>query len=51
MKRSLGTSTRTRLTLPSRVACEQGEDEIRKLVINYKKGRIKNALKREQIGE
>jgi len=34
----MGTSIRTRLTLPSRVACKCGEDEIRKLVINYKEG-------------
>jgi hypothetical protein len=37
--------------LPSRVAYKQGEDEIRKLVIDYKEGRIENALKREQLGE
>jgi hypothetical protein len=34
--------------LPSKVACEWGEDEIRKLVIDYKEGTIKNALRREQ---
>jgi hypothetical protein len=48
MGRSFGTSTRTRLTLPSRVACKRGDDEIRKLVINYKEERIKNELRREQ---
>jgi hypothetical protein len=37
--------------LPSRVACKWGEDEIRKLIINYKEGMIKNALRREQAIE
>jgi hypothetical protein len=33
--------------LPSRVVCERGKDEIKKLIIDYKEGRIKNALRRE----
>jgi hypothetical protein len=50
-RRSFGTSTMTRLTLPSRGACRHGEDEIKKLVIDYKKEGIKNALKREQLNK
>jgi hypothetical protein len=37
--------------LPLGVACRWGEDEIRKLVINYKEGRIENALRRDQPSE
>jgi hypothetical protein len=51
MGRPLGTSTRTRLNLPSRNAYRWGEDEIKKLVIDYKEGRIENALKKEQPNE
>jgi hypothetical protein len=50
-ERSLGTSTMTRFTLLSRVACSHGEDEIKKLVIDYRKEGIKNALRRQQLGE
>jgi hypothetical protein len=33
--------------LPLGIACIQKKDEIRKPIIDYKKGRIENALKRE----
>ncbi len=51
MKRSLGASAMTRFTLPLGIACRQGKDKIKKLVVDYKEGRIENALKREQLGE
>jgi hypothetical protein len=41
MKRSPGTSTRTRPTLPLGVTCRCGKDEIKKLIINYKKEGLK----------
>jgi hypothetical protein len=37
--------------LPLEVAYRRGKDDIRKLVIDYKEGRIENALRRDQLGE
>jgi len=33
------------------VTYRQGKDEIKKQVVNYKEGRIENALRKEQLGE
>jgi hypothetical protein len=50
----MGTSPRTlakTIISPLGIAYRRGKDDNKKLIIDYKEGRIENALRRDQLGE